>query len=130
VTRVRHASAVENDDLVGVADRAQAVRDDETRAATAAEVSSRAFSVAGSSALVASSRMRTDGFETSGAGDLEALSLAAAEVSAALFDPGLVAALRPTISSMDASILRGADHLRLRDRHIPKGEIFDHSTFE
>ncbi len=88
------AALVEDGDLVGVADGREPVCDREGRATARRARRARACtarSVSGSSALVASSRIRTGGSRRIGARDRDALLLAAREAVAALADDRLVA---------------------------------------
>ncbi len=63
-------------------------------------------SVTGSSALVASSRIRIARLADQGAGDLQPLALSAAEVAPALVDGGVVAARSAAISSWMRGVAR------------------------
>ena len=88
------AAAVQHQDVIGVGDRGEAVRDDEGGAALRSRSSARLMraSVSTSSALVASSRIRIGAFFEDGAGDGDALALAARQRGAALADDELVGA--------------------------------------
>ncbi len=80
-------------------------------------------SVVGSSALVASSRIRIGGIGDQGASDLEALALAAAEVSAALLHRRAVAPVAGLDDVVDRGVLGGAGHARHRDGRVPHRDV-------
>ncbi len=87
------AAAIEHQDVVGADDGRQPVGDDQRGAvlATSSSASWISFSVWLSSALVASSRIRIGGALEDGAGDGDALLLAAGELEAPLAHHGAIA---------------------------------------
>ncbi len=93
-------------------------------------LSSIAFSVIGSSAAVASSRTRSDGFGDQSAGDLDPLALSAAEVRAALADQAVVVPGSRRDVVVNARVLQRLRYLRLADRRIPQREVVANRALE
>jgi len=125
-----HRAPVEHDDLVAVADRAQAMGDDQARAPAPPQVVVHppfGGRVEGGGGLV---EHQDRGVAGQGAGDGQALTLAAAEVAAILFDARVIA----TRPGHDVIVDRGVPGGRARPilgyRRIPERQVLTDRALE
>ena len=116
----------QHDDFVRVADRREAVGDDQAGAAAPADIFQHLLlghRVDGAGRFVQDQYGR---IPRQGPGHLQSLSLSAAEIYPALRDLGLVAARKPQDVVMDAGVLRRLYDVGFRHGPVEQRDIFPH----